>query len=104
MPKVVGINVNNAANIVKYWRGRKDSNPQPSDPKSLALGKRGKSTANKNNNIIKITAHNYFQISPIMACFCKLMAQNWHKNSALVRACSGFTWRVSDCEELVCFS
>ena len=28
------------------------------------------------------------------------MAQNWHKNSALVRACSGFTWRVSDCEEL----
>jgi len=29
------------------------------------------------------------------------MAQNWHKNSALVRACSGFTWRVSDCEELV---
>ena len=36
-----------------------------------------------------------------MACFCKLMAQNWHKNFALVRACSGFTWRVSDCEELV---
>ena len=29
------------------------------------------------------------------------MAQNWHKNSALVRACSGFTRRVSDCEELV---
>ena len=36
-----------------------------------------------------------------MACFCKLMAQNWHKNFALVRACSGFTWKVSDCEELV---
>ena len=36
-----------------------------------------------------------------MAGFCKLVAQNWHKNSALVRACSGFTWIVSDCEELV---
>jgi len=36
-----------------------------------------------------------------MAGFCKLVAQNWHKNSALVRACSGFTWRVSECEELV---
>ena len=36
-----------------------------------------------------------------MAGFCKLVAQNWHKNFALVRACSGFTWRVSDCEELV---
>jgi len=24
-----------------------------------------------------------------MASFCKLMAQNWHKNSALARACSG---------------
>ena len=36
-----------------------------------------------------------------MAGFCKLVAQNWHKNSALVRACSGFTWRVSDCAELM---
>ena len=36
-----------------------------------------------------------------MACFCKLMAQNWHKSFALVQACSGFTRRVSDCEELV---
>ena len=35
--KEVGIIVNNAANIDKYWRGRKDSNPQPSDPKSDAL-------------------------------------------------------------------
>jgi len=31
------------------------------------------------------------------------MAQNWHKNFALVRACSGYTWRVSDCEEFVGF-
>jgi len=29
------------------------------------------------------------------------MAQNWHKNFDLVRACRDFTWRVSDCEELV---
>ncbi len=36
-----------------------------------------------------------------MAGFCKLVAQNWHKNSALVRACSDFIWRASDCEELV---
>ncbi len=36
-----------------------------------------------------------------MACICKLVAQNWHKYFALLRACSGFTWRVSDCEELV---
>ena len=35
--KEVGIIVNNAANIDKYWRGRKDSTPQPSDPKSDAL-------------------------------------------------------------------
>ena len=35
-----------------------------------------------------------------MAGFCKLVAQNWHKNSALVRACSDFIWRASDCEEL----
>ena len=25
---------NIATNTYKYWRGRKDSNPQPSDPKS----------------------------------------------------------------------
>ncbi len=29
-----------------------------------------------------------------MVEFCKLVAQIWHKNFALVRACSGFTWRV----------
>jgi len=26
-----------------------------------------------------------------MTGFCKLMAQNWHKSFALVRACSGFS-------------
>ena len=45
---------------------------------------------NKDNNISRMTALNYCHISPNMACFCKLLAQNWHKNSALVRACSGF--------------
>ena len=39
-----------------------------------------------------------------MAGFCKLVAQNWHKIFALVRACSGFTRRVPDCEELVGFT
>ena len=32
-----------------------------------------------------------------MAGFCKLVAQKF----ALVRVCSGFTWRLSDCEGLV---
>ena len=31
-------------------------------------------------------ALNCCHISPNMACFCKLMVQNWHKNFALVRA------------------
>ena len=35
-------------------------------------------------------AIHYCHISPNMACFCKLMAQNWHKSFALVRACSCF--------------
>jgi len=43
----------------------------------------------------------YSGIPSNMTGYCKLMAQNWHKNSALVRAFSGFTWRVSDCEGLV---
>jgi len=27
-----------------------------------------------------------------MAGFCKLVAQNWHKKFALVRACNDFWW------------
>jgi len=65
------------------------------------VSKQGKTATNKDNNISKMIALDYYHISPNMACFCKLMAQNWHKIFALVRACSGFTWRVSDCEELV---
>ena len=36
-----------------------------------------------------------------MAGFCKLVAQNWHKNIPLVRACIDFICSLSDCEELV---
>ena len=36
--------------------------------------------AYKYNNIINIIVLHYCNISPIMACFCKLLAQNWHKN------------------------
>ena len=31
-------------------------------------------------------------ISPNMACFCKLMAQNWHKNLPLAGLISGVTF------------
>ena len=65
------------------------------------MGKQGKTATNKVNIINIIKELIYLGIPSNMACFCKLMAQNWHKSFALVRACSGFTWRVSDCEELV---
>ena len=48
--------------------------------KSFRVGKQGKTTTNKDNNISKMIALNYCHISPNMACFCKLMAQNGHKN------------------------
>jgi len=43
------------------------------------VGKLGHTATNKDNNISKMTALNYCHMSPNMACFCKLMAQNWHK-------------------------
>ena len=43
------------------------------------MGKQGKTATNKDNNISKMIALYYCHISPNMACFCKLMAQNWHK-------------------------
>ena len=46
----------------------------------------GQTATNKYNNISKIIDLHYCHISPNMACFCKLMAQNWHKNFALVLA------------------
>jgi hypothetical protein len=56
----------------------------------VPAGIQGQFATNKDNNISKIIDLHYCHISPNIACFCKLMAQNWHKNSALVRACSGF--------------
>jgi len=44
------------------------------------VGKQGKTATNKDNNISKMIALHYCHISPNMACFCMLMAQNWHKN------------------------
>jgi len=44
------------------------------------VGKQGETATNKDNNISKMMAHYYCHISPNMACFCKLMAQNWHKS------------------------
>ena len=43
------------------------------------MGKQGKTATNKDNNINIIKAFHYSNISQNMACFCKLMAQNWHK-------------------------
>jgi len=42
------------------------------------MGKQGETATNKDNNINIIKALHYCYISPNMACFCKLMAQNWH--------------------------
>jgi len=55
------------------------------------VGKPGQTATNKDNNISKMIALHYCHISPNMACFCKLMAQNWHKSFALVRACGDFS-------------
>jgi len=44
------------------------------------VGKQGETATNKDNNISKFIDLNYCHIFPNMACFCKLMAQNWHKN------------------------
>ena len=65
---------------MKLWRTREDSNLWPPEPQSDAIGKQGYTATNKDNNISKIIALHYCHISPNMACFCKLMAQNWHKN------------------------
>ena len=43
------------------------------------MGKWGQTAKNKDNNISKMSVTNYCRFSPNMACFCKLMAQNWHK-------------------------
>ena len=53
------------------------------------MGKQGKTTTNKDNNISNIIALYCCHISPNMACFCELMAQKF----SLVRACSAFFLR-----------
>ena len=50
------------------------------------MGKQGKTATNKVNIINMIKELIYLGIPSNMACFCKLMAQNWHKSFALVRA------------------
>ena len=50
------------------------------------MGKQGKTATNKDNNINIIKAFHYCYISPNMACFCVLKAQNWHKKLTS-RAC-----------------
>ena len=54
------------------------------------MGKQGETATNKDNNINIIKGLIYSGIPSNMAGYCKLMAQNWHKNFALMRACSGF--------------
>ena len=43
------------------------------------MGKQGKTATNKVNIINMIKELIYLGIPSNMACFCKLMAQNWHK-------------------------
>jgi hypothetical protein len=44
------------------------------------MGKQGETATNKDNNINIIKGLIYSGVPSNMACFCKLMAQNWHKN------------------------
>ena len=52
--------------------------------KSEVLDKQGQTSKNKDNNFSNMCTNKYCRFSPNMACFCKLKAQNWHKNSTLV--------------------
>ena len=61
------------------WRPRHDSNVRPSVPQTVLAGIQGETATNKDYNINIIKALYCCHISPNMACFCKLMAQNWHK-------------------------
>ena len=57
------------------------------------MGKQGETATNKDNNINIIKGLIYSGIPSNMTGYCKLMAQNWHKSFALVRACIGFFLR-----------
>ena len=68
--------VKNVISHCYFWRGQ-ESNLRPSVPQTLLVGIQGYTATNKDNNINIIKALHYCHISPNMACFCKLMAQNW---------------------------
>ena len=74
------------------WRTRQESNLRPSVPQTVLVGIQGQTVTNKDNNISKLIDLHYCHISPNMACFCKLMAQNWHKNLPLAVLISGVTF------------
>ena len=59
---------------------------------NCARGIQGYTATNKDNNISKLIDIHYCNISPNVACFCKLMAQNWHKNLPLAVLISGVTF------------
>ena len=61
------------------WRTRHDSNVRPSVPQTVLAGIKGQTATNKGNYISSFIDLNCYKISSYMACFCKLMAQNWHK-------------------------
>jgi len=69
----------------KGWRTRHDSNVRPSVPQTVLVGIQGQSAPIKDNNISTLIALYYCHISPNMACFCKLMAQKWHKKHPHIR-------------------
>ena len=56
------------------------------------MGKQGKTATNKVNIINMIKGLIYSGIPSNMACICKLMAQNWHKNLPLAGLISGVTF------------
>ena len=52
---------------------------RPSVPQTVLAGIQGQTWKNKDNNISKMNGLHCCEISSYMACFCKLMVQNWHK-------------------------
>ena len=64
----------------KEWRTRHDSNVRPSVPQTELAGLQVQIAENKFNNINKLTDIHFCHTSTKMTSFCKLMAQNWHKN------------------------
>ncbi len=60
------------------------------------MGKQGETATNKDNNINIIKGLIYSGIPSNMAGYCKLMAQNWHKNSYLLAEHWKFMYRWVD--------